>query len=142
MASRLPAVFVMNVYYSGLGIARSLYGCGVDVFGLSSEPDAPGMSSGFFKGIYEVPNGRDEPDALYRRLLELKAKHAGAPVIFPTRDFDVLFLHQYGQQLRPFYRLPDDRGFSCFMDKFELATGARNLDIAVPTTVVCSSPQE
>ena len=36
MTSELPAVFVMNVYYSGLGIARSLHGRGVDVFGLSS----------------------------------------------------------------------------------------------------------
>jgi len=142
MTSELPAVFVMNVYYSGLGIARSLHGRGVDVFGLSSEPDAPGMSSGFFKGIYEVPNGRDEPDALYRRLLELRTQHTEAPVIFPTRDFDVLFLHQYGQQLRPFYRLPDDQGFSCLMDKLELAAVARNLDIAVPPTIACNSAEE
>src|SRR2546426_11582561 len=142
MPSELPAVFVMNVYYSGLGIARSLYGRQVDVFGLSSEPDAPGMKSGFFKGIYEVPNGRDEPDALYRRLLELRARHTEAPVIFPTRDYDVLFLHQYGPQLRPFYRLPEDHGFDCLMDKLELATVAHNLGIAVPPTIACSSAQE
>src|SRR5206468_9943078 len=85
------------------------HGRGIDVFGLSSEAGAPGMTSGFFKDIYEVPNGRDEPDALYRRLLELRSKHSDAPVIFPTRDFDVLFLHHYGQQLRPFYRVPQDR---------------------------------
>src|SRR5262245_48056158 len=132
MAARLPPVFVMNVYYSGLGIARSLYGCGVDVFGLSSESDAPGMSSGFFKAIYAVPNGRDEPDLLCQRLLELGAKHTHPPVIFPTRDFDVLFLHQYRRQLTRFYRLPDDRGLSSLMDKLQLANVARNLNMASP----------
>ena len=142
MSSEHPPVFVMNVYYSGLGIARSLHGRGIDVFGLSSEADAPGMTSGFFNGIYEVPNGRDEPDALYRRLLELRTKHSDAPVIFPTRDFDVLFLHHYGQQLSPFYRVPQDGGFDCLMDKLELAKTASRLGMAVPPTIVCSSAQE
>ena len=142
MSSGLPPIFVMNLYYSGLGIARCLHGRGIDVFGLSSEADAPGMTSGFFKDIYEVPNGRDEPDALYRRLLELRSKHSDAPVIFPTRDFDVLFLHHYGQQLRPFYRVPQDGGFDCLMDKLELAKTASSLGMAVPPTIACSSAHE
>ncbi len=142
MPSERPPVFVMNVYYSGLGIARSLNGHGVDVFGLSSETDAPGMKSAFFKGIYEVPNGRDEPDALCRRLIELRSRHTEAPVIFPTRDFDVLFLHEYGEQLRPYYRLPQDHGFGCLMDKLELAGVAENLGIAVPLTIACSSAEQ
>ena len=142
MPSALPPVFVMNVYYSGIGIARSLYGRGVDVFGLSSEADAPGITSGFFNGIYEVPNGRDEPDALYRRLVELRTKHAEAPVLFPTRDFDVLFLHQYGPQLRSLYRLPQDEGYAYLMDKLKLADLASSLDIAVPLTIACSSEKE
>src|SRR5580765_3956837 len=60
----LPPVFVMNTYSTGIGIARNLHGRGVDVYGLSSEADAPGVRSRFFKGIYPVPNGRDEPRAL------------------------------------------------------------------------------
>jgi D-aspartate ligase len=142
MPSALPPVFVMNLYYSGIGIARSLYGRGVDVFGLSSENDAPGMASGFFNGIYEVPNGRDEPEALYRRLVELRAKHAEAPILFPTRDFDVLFLHQYGPRLRSLYRLPQDEGYAYLMDKLKLADLASSLDIPVPLTIACSSEKE
>src|SRR5581483_12048598 len=102
----LPPVFVMNLYYTGIGIARNLYGYGVRVYGLSSEKDAPGVKSRFFDGVYEVPNGRDEPEALYRRLLEIREHYTTPPVIFPTRDFDILFLHQYREQLAPFYRLP------------------------------------
>src|SRR5262245_52484237 len=97
-AAALPPVFVMNTYYTGLGIARNLHGSGIEVYGLSSEADAPGVRSRFFKGIYQVPNGRDEPEALCQRLLELRRHHDQAPVIFPTRDFDVMFLQNHRQQ--------------------------------------------
>src|SRR5438309_6379157 len=59
-----PPVFVMNPYYSGIGIARSLYGRGVQVLALTSERGAPGARSSYFDGVYLVPNGRDEPEQL------------------------------------------------------------------------------
>src|SRR5262245_20218536 len=99
--SSSPPVFVMNTYYSGIGIARSLSDYGVEVYGLSSETDAPGVHSRFFKGIYRVPNGRDEPEALCERLIQLRERHDDAPVIFPTRDFDVIFLRNHRHELSP-----------------------------------------
>src|SRR5690349_25151777 len=111
----LPPVFVMNTYYTGIGIGRNLRGRGVDVYGLSSEADAPGVRSRFFKAIYTVPNGRDEPEALCERLVELRRHHQVAPVIFPTRDFDVLFLQKYQQSLSSLYRLPQNASVECFL---------------------------
>src|SRR5437764_14668777 len=99
----LRPVLVMNTYYTGIGIARNLRDCKVDVYGLSSEADAPGVRSRFFKGIYPVPNGRDEPEALCQRLIELRKRHDDAPVIFPTRDFDVMFLQNHRRQLGSLY---------------------------------------
>src|SRR5215510_3266809 len=113
----LSPVFVMNTYYTGIGIARNLYGYGVDVYGLSSETDAPGMRSRFFKGIYRVPNGRDNPKGLCEKLIELRERHADAPVIFPTRDFDVKFLHDNQTQLRSIYRIPQHTAVECLLDK-------------------------
>ena len=107
-SSTFPPVFVLNVYYSGMGIARNLHGLGIPVYGLSSEADAPGMTSRFFEKIYKVPNGRDEPNALRHKLLEICKEHDEAPVIFPTRDFDVLFLNEYRNELGGFYRLPEN----------------------------------
>src|SRR5919106_4352750 len=108
--SKFPPVFVMNPYYTGVGIARNLRRKGPAVYGLASEKDAPGSKSRLYDGIYNIPNGRDEPEALYRRLLEIREQHDLAPVIFPTRDFDVLFLHRYREQLSPFYELPQPGG--------------------------------
>jgi predicted ATP-grasp superfamily ATP-dependent carboligase len=138
----LPPVFVMNTYYTGIGIVRNLHRYGVDVYGLSSEPNAPGVRSRFFKRIYTVPNGRDEPDALCKKLLELRTFHRDAPVIFPTRDFDVLFLHNYRKELNGLYRLPQNSAVECLLDKLALFEIARTHGIVVPATVVCSSLEQ
>ena len=135
-----PPVFVMNLYYTGIGIARNLHRLGVGVFGLSSERDAPGMQSRFLRRVYMVPNGRDQPQALYERLMEIRPEHTLSPVIFPTRDIDVMFLHDYADALRAHYRLPPlGDGLSVLMDKLRLAAVAREQRIAVPRTELCRS---
>jgi predicted ATP-grasp superfamily ATP-dependent carboligase len=137
-----PPVFVLNVYYSGMGIARNLRGRGLAVYGLSSETDAPGMKSRFFESIYRVPNGRDEPDQLCGRLVEIRSNHEQSPVIFPTRDFDVLFLNEYRKQLGGLYRLPENRAVKSILDKLELANIAARQGIDVPVTVACRTIDE
>jgi len=139
-----PPVFVMNPYYSGVGIARSLRACGVPVYGLASERDAPGARSRYFHRIYDVPNGRDEPERLRDRLLEIRSAHSQRPVLFPTRDTDVVFLHDYRQWLADAYLLPQPQHSPILrmMDKAELATVASAEGIATPKTVVCSSSQD
>src|SRR5262245_25296905 len=137
-----PPVFVLNVYYSGMGIARNLRGRGLAVYGLSSEPDAPGMKSRFFESIYRVPNGRDEHDQLCGRLVEIRSNHEQSPVIFPTRDFDVLFLNEYRKQLGGLYRLPENRAVKSILDKLELANIAARQGIDVPMTIACHTIDE
>lgn len=138
--SARPPVFVMNLYYTGIGIARNLDGLGVDVFGLSSESDAPGMRSRFFRHVYTVPNSRDEPQALCERLTHIRQEHVLAPVIFPTRDADVLFLHNYADPLSRHYCLPPSREAArLLMDKLRLAELAQERNIAVPKTALCGS---
>jgi len=139
-----PPIFVMNLYYTAIGIARSLRSCPVKVYGLFSEKDSPGTRCRFFKGTYQVPNGRDEPEKLCERLLELRQFHSLNPVIFPTRDFDVLFLHRYRDRLAPFYRLPHPAGLdiSQLMDKFTIANIALNNQIPTPKTRIYACAKE
>ena len=133
-------VFVMNVYYTGIGIARNLRGLRSGVFGLSSEHDAPGVRSRFFRRIYSVPNGRDEPEALCNALLDIRKQHDEAPVIFPTRDADLVFLDEHAERLRAHYRLPPGGAARAkLMDKLQLASIAHELSIAVPGTRACDS---
>ena len=142
--ARLPAVFVMNPYYTGVGIARNLRGKGPAVYALASEKNAPGNKSRLYDGVYEIPNGRDEAEALCHRLLEIRERHDVSPVIFPTRDFDVLFLHHYRERLSPFYELPQPGGRAVLrlLDKLELADIAIRHSVPVPKTIVCASPRD
>ena len=134
----------MNPYYSGLGIARCLYGCGVDVYALTAERDAPVLRSRYFTRSYEVPNSRDQPEQLCKRLLEIQSQFGQRPVLFPTRDLDVLFLQEYQEALSPHYLLPqrDDSQILRLIDKLELAQEATRLKIPTPLTVSCSSTAE
>jgi predicted ATP-grasp superfamily ATP-dependent carboligase len=142
MNDRAP-VFVMNVYYTGIGIARNLRGLDAGVFGLTSETDAPGVHSRYFRRVYDVPNSRDEPDALCGRLLEIRKQHHEAPVIFPTRDADLVFLDRYESRLASHFRLPPGgEGRRKLMDKDVLAGIAREQGIAVPMTMLCASASE
>src|SRR5262245_25775431 len=134
-STTLPPVFVMNTYYTGIGIARNLRAHGVDVYGLSWDAYAPGVRSRFFKGIYSVPDGRDEPESLCEKLIELRKRHNDAPVIFPTRDFDVMFLQNYSRELSSVYRLPQNAGIESLFDKLALFKIAQTYEIPVPFTV-------
>ena len=139
-----PPVFVMNPYYSGLGIARSLRGSGVRVYALCSERDAAGASSRYFDAVYATPNSRDEPDAFCRRLIELRGSQTSHPLIFPTRDFDVLLLHDFAATLSKHYVLPQPvrSPILRMMDKLELASVARGLGMPTPATRACGSSDD
>ena len=137
-----PAVLVMNPYYSGIGIARCLSRASdVPVIALTSEPDTPGAKSRYFDEVHVVPNGRDEPERLFQRVVEIAREQSTKPVIFPTRDFDILFLHEYREALEPFVLLPQAAGSPILrmMDKLELAAVSMDAGISTPRTVSCRS---
>jgi len=136
-----PPVLVMNPYYSGLGIARSLRGTGISVYALTSERDVPGARSRHFEKVFRAPNGRDEPEALCQFLVEKASGFRSPPVLFPTRDLDVIFLDRYHDALASDYLLPQPRGSPILrmMDKLELAGVARKLQLPAPETAICET---
>jgi predicted ATP-grasp superfamily ATP-dependent carboligase len=140
----LSPAFVLNPFYTGIGIARNLYGHGVKVYGLYFDKKAPGVRSRFFHEVYRVPDSRDEPEALCERLIDLAKQHRAKPVIFPTRDFDVLFLQSYREKLDRYYHIPQPEGeaITNLLDKAALVEIAGSNQVAVPKTVVCKSKQD
>src|SRR5215470_11234981 len=94
-----PPVLILNLSYSGLGIARDLARRGLRVVGLSSDRKIYGN----FTRTCEVrfaPDAQHHPDELVRFLLAAGDELRGS-VIFPTNDFDVLFLDSARGQLEP-----------------------------------------
>jgi D-aspartate ligase len=139
-----PPVLVMNPYYSGLGIARCLRQTGISVYALTSEPNVPGARSRHFEQVFMAPNSRNEPEALCRFLIEKASGFRSPPVLFPTRDLDVIFLDQYHDALAPGYLLPQSRESPILrmMDKLELASVAKKLQLPTPETAICGTAAE
>ncbi len=133
-------VFVLNPCYSGIGIARNLHPYSIDVYGLAASDTVPGRHSRFFRDIYSIPDSHDREDALCTRLIHLRGLHPRPPVLFPTRDFDVLFLHKYRKELSPFYIIPQPAGDSIvrLLDKLETALIADKHGIPAPKTASLS----
>jgi D-aspartate ligase len=138
-----PTVLVMNPYYTGLGIARALRGLRVPIVALSSEANIPGARSRYFNQVLMAPNGRDEPEALCDFLVKAGAGFPCKPVVFPTRDFDVIFLERFHDALAPWYVLPqpDNSQILRMMDKLELASVAMKLGLPTPRTASCDSAE-
>ncbi len=131
-----PPVLILNLFYSGLAIARQMSGRGVRVVGLSAHPRIYGN----FTRLCEVrltPNSQEKPEELAEFLLQAAHEWPGA-IIFPTRDADVLFLDRFRSELEPFYRLaiPQRGLLQRVMDKSSLVATARAAGVPVPRTAV------
>jgi predicted ATP-grasp superfamily ATP-dependent carboligase len=98
-------VVVLNMHYSGLGIARSLGPFGIPVYGLSSEPSFPGNFSRYCQ-FRLSPDSLHEPDKLRDFLLEFARTLDAKPIIFPTRDHDIQFLVTHRDALASSFIIP------------------------------------
>src|SRR3954451_24943811 len=99
----MPATaVVMNMFYTGLGIARSLGERGVPVIGLSAERGIYGNYTRYAR-IRRCPDSRSAPEELLTALIELGREIGERSVIFPTRDDDCLFLDRFRTELQPYF---------------------------------------
>src|SRR5262249_19360716 len=128
----LPAV-VMNMFYTGLGIARSLGERGFPVIGLSAQRGIYGNFTRYAKTVF-CPDSRNEPEALLAFLLQWGAKNRERAIVFPTRDDDVLFLDRYRRELEPYFILaiaPGEALEAC-LNKWETYLWARKAGVPAP----------
>ena len=137
-----PPVVIMNLFYSGVGIARDLAGCGIRVIGFSADPKAFGNYSRCCE-LRRVPKSKDDPEQLLEYFLKSVGELSGA-VVFPTRDADVLFLDRYRGELETYYRLaiPSRRLLPQVMNKETLVQAAKRAGVPFPRTRVVRSIEE
>jgi D-aspartate ligase len=137
-----PPVVILNMFYSGLGIARAMVGRGVRVIGLSADRGIYGNFTRLCK-VRFAPNSYEQSEALAEYLLAAAPELSGA-VIFPTRDFDLLFLDRFRTELAPYYRLaiPPRDCLTKTMDKATLAAVAERAGVPTPRTLVARSAEE
>ena len=115
----MPAV-VMNLFYTGLGIARSLDREHVPVIGLTAQR---GLYGNFTRcaRVVRCADSKGDPQGLVRDLLELSQQLGSRAVLFPTRDHDLTFLDTYRSVLEPGYSLviPSTAALGRCLDKLE-----------------------
>jgi D-aspartate ligase len=135
-ARLLPPVVILNLFYSGLGIARSLAGRGIRVVGLSAHRHIYGNFTRYCEVRFS-PNSQEEPEQLAEFLLRIAPDLRGA-IIFPTRDADVLFLDRFRSELEEYYRLaiPPRTVLTRVIDKAALVDAAIRAGVPVPRTAV------
>ena len=138
-----PAAVILNVFYTGLAIARSLSRRGVRTIGLS----AARPHYGNFTRRAEVrvaPDSRHQPEELFRFLLALGAELSDRPVLFPTRDDDIVFLDRYRAELEPLFRLPIPASsvVSACLDKWETYLAACRAEVETPKCWMLNSAED
>jgi predicted ATP-grasp superfamily ATP-dependent carboligase len=128
-----PVAVVMNMYHTGLGIARSLGEHGVRVIGLTSRRGFYGNFTRYAKTVF-CPDSRNEPEALLAFLLKMRQEVAGRLVIFPTRDDDLLFLDRYRKELQEGFVLavPETAVLKVCLNKWETHLLAQRAGVSVP----------
>jgi D-aspartate ligase len=129
---RISAV-VMNMFYTGLGIARSLGERGVPVIGLTTSRSGFGTRTRYARCVVS-PDSRHDPDQLLAFLLKLARTFDHKPVLFPTRDDDVVFLDRYREELSGHFSLvvPSASVVRLCLDKWRTCTEAERAGVPVP----------
>jgi predicted ATP-grasp superfamily ATP-dependent carboligase len=123
----------MNMFYTGLGIARSLGERGIPVIGLSAQRGVYGNFTRYAR-ILRTPDSRDQGEALVRTLVDLGAGLPRRGVLFPTRDHDLVFIDRYREQLEPYFALvlPGRDSLRRCLDKWQTYLAALETNIATP----------
>jgi len=140
---KTPSVFILNLSYTGLGIARSFVGTGIRVYGLGSKKWICGNYSRHVN-FYYSPDSLTEPEKLYKFLLVLAKKEPQKPVIFPTRDHDIIFLNNYREKLAPYFTiaLPVKDTLDIVLDKWKLSEAASKCNVLIPKTYLVNGENE
>lgn len=138
-----PSAIVINIFYTGLGIARSLGRRGVPVIGLTSQRGIYGNYTRY-ADVRMAPDSRSAPEELLQHLLTLAKELRGRGIIFPTRDDDVAFLDRYREELEPWFSLvlaPRPAVRVC-LDKWETYRLATRSGVATPRCWRISSQKD
>jgi predicted ATP-grasp superfamily ATP-dependent carboligase len=138
-----PTAIVMNLFYTGLGIARSLGENKIPVIGLTAHPRSYGNFTRY-ACVRSCPDSRENPAALLDFLLRLGETTPPRSIIFPTRDDDVVFLERFRKELEQRFVLfiPETTPLKRCLDKWETYLCASAEKVPAPRSWVVSSKPE
>ena len=121
------------MFYTGLGIARSLGAKGIRVIGLTADRKSYGNFTRYAK-VVACPDSRSEPQELLVFLTRLGQELRSRAVIFPTRDDDLVFLDRFRAQLEPYFSMvaPGAEALDICLNKWKTYLAAAGTGVAAP----------
>jgi len=139
----VPTAFILNMFGTGLGIARNLGSYGIPVVGIDSRADTPGSFSRCCRCVIG-PDSQNEPEQLVEFLTTIGKSQDQKGILFPTRDADVIFMNRFRKELETFYVIPQPQHDTLdrIMNKARLACVAESVGIGTPLTIQISSMVE
>lgn len=146
MSKRSPVpstAVVMNMFYTGLAIARALGERGIPVIGLTSQHCIYGNFSRYAKTLF-CPDSRNEADALLAFLIQMGQSMDKRAVLFPTRDDDLVFLDGHRAELEPYFHLvmSASAALRACLDKWETYLWAERAGIPAPRSWLIEGPED
>ena len=142
MEAKTPVV-ILNMHYTGLGVARNLAGTGVSVYGLSSLRGFPGNSTRHCR-FSIAPDSLSQRPQLLAFLREFADKLGAKPILFPTRDHDIAFILENRERLEERYVIPfaPNPVMELALDKDKLEAVAAEVGIACPRSLTLRGPED
>jgi D-aspartate ligase len=134
---------VMNLFYTGLGIARSLGERGVPVIGLSAHRGNYGNFTRYAKTI-RCADSQKDPETLRAELIALGQRLGRRSVLFPTRDHDLVFLDRFRHELEPYFSmvLPPHAALDRCLNKWDTYVAATQAAVPTPKTWLVEDLEE
>lgn len=138
-----PSAYVMNMFYTGLGIARSLGEHGIPVVGLTAQRGFYGNYTRYAKAVFS-PDSRHEPEALLTHLVRIGQQQEQQGIIFPTRDDDLIFLDRFRSELAPYFipAIPQSSVLHDCLDKWRTYSWAQRAAVATPKCWMIEGEQD
>jgi D-aspartate ligase len=140
--SNKPAALIMNLFYTGLGIARNLGIHDIPVISLVSKNESPGRFTKYGQ-VLACPDSKDNPRELCDFLLQLGPRLPTGSIIFPTRDADILFLDHYHEALKSHFVIPQPPSniLGTILNKQALANISGQFGVLSPRTFTVTSEE-
>ena len=133
----IDSVVILNMHYTGLGIARDLKDCAVKVYGLSFDEDFIGNVSRHCQFL-RYPNPEVDSRACLKFLLDLSNNLGSRALLLATRDQDLDFIQGNRKDLEEAFLLPwpDNHALEVILRKSLLVDVARQNQVHCPDTVL------
>jgi D-aspartate ligase len=101
-----PIVILQSNHRGGLGIARSLGRCGINVYGVNADPRAASFCSRYFKERFTWDLDNIPPESNVQHLLKVGKRIGKRSILIPTTDEGTILLADYADILSESYIFP------------------------------------